>query len=333
MSNQLVWLITGTSSGFGRDLTLAALRRGDKVIATGRAKSINRLADLKAAGADVLELDVTAPLEDLRQIAKQAISLHGRIDVVVNNAGYMEVAMLEEATPEETYAQFNTNVFGPLNINRAFLPYMRQRKSGTIVWLGSIGGWRGGSNIGLYIGTKHAVRLSESLHQEISPLGLRSICFEPGFFRTEFLADGNRGDIKSRIPDYQQLADSTVATYRAYNGKQPGDPKKAVEVIIDVVKGEGFAKDKKSPTVVALGRGFICVEHCIFIVDKNALRGLTISITVVSTNHIFRCVEKKGLDFMKFNAFHNQGTCSLPVSSLLCPSLVNFLIDYHILVD
>ncbi|KAI0789104.1 hypothetical protein C8Q75DRAFT_793392 [Abortiporus biennis] len=234
MSNQLVWLITGTSSGFGRDLTLAALRRGDKVIATGRAKSMNRLADLKAAGADVLELDATAPLEDLHQIAKHAIALHGRIDVLVNNAGYMEVAMLEEAT--------------------AFLPYMRQRKSGTIVWLGSIAGWRGFANIGLYIGTKHAVRgLSESLHQEISPLGLRSICFEPGYFRTEFLADGNRGDIKSRIPDYQQLADSTVATYRAYNGMQPGDPKKAVEVIIDVVKGEGFAKDKKSLTVVALG--------------------------------------------------------------------------------
>ncbi|CAL1706818.1 unnamed protein product [Somion occarium] len=237
MSKQFVWLITGTSSGLGRDLALAALKRGDKVIATGRARSLAKLSDLKEQGADVLELDATSSLETLQQIAKDAVAIHGRIDVLVNNAGYIEIGTLEENTPDETFDQFNTNVFGPLNINRAFLPYMRERKSGTIVWLGSVGGWRGSATIGLYVATKHAVRgLSESLHEEISPLGLRSICFEPGYFRTRLLTTDNRGPDKTRIPDYRDLMESSLARLNAYNGKQPGDPKKGVEVMIDIIK-------------------------------------------------------------------------------------------------
>lgn len=254
MSKQFVWLITGTSSGLGRDLALAALKRGDKVIATGRARSLAKLSDLKEQGADVLELDATSSLETLQQIAKDAVAIHGRIDVLVNNAGYIEIGTLEENTPDETFDQFNTNVFGPLNINRAFLPYMRERKSGTIVWLGSVGGWRGSATIGLYVATKHAVRgLSESLHEEISPLGLRSICFEPGYFRTRLLTTDNRGPDKTRIPDYRDLMESSLARLNAYNGKQPGDPKKGVEVMIDIIKGEGVAAGREFPTVVAIG--------------------------------------------------------------------------------
>ncbi|CAL1706806.1 unnamed protein product [Somion occarium] len=250
MSHQLVWLITGTSSGLGRDLTLAALKRGDKVIATGRARSLSKLDDLKQYGADTLELDVTSSLETLQDIAKKAVAIHGRIDILVNNAGFVELGTLEDLTHLETYNQFNTNVFGPLNINRVFLPYMRERKSGTVVWLGSIVGWI----IGLYAGTKHAVRgLSESLHQEISPLGLRSICFEPGYFRTDFLSEDNRGNDKTRIEDYREINERNSALFNAYNHNQPGDPKKAVEVMIDVIKGDGAARGKEFPTVVALG--------------------------------------------------------------------------------
>lgn len=254
MSKQLVWLITGTSSGFGRDLAIAALNRGDKVIATARGRSLAKLADLKNQGADVLELDATSPLETLHGIAKQAIAFHGRVDVLVNNAGYIEVGALEENTPEESFNQFNTNVFGPLNVNRAFLPYMRERKTGTVVWIGSVGGWRGVATAGLYAATKHAVRaLSVSLHDEISPLGLRSICFEPGYFRTNFLTADNRGPDKSRISDYQEITNAVFARFNAYNLNQPGDPKKGVEIMIDIIKGEGIAAGRDFPTVVALG--------------------------------------------------------------------------------
>ncbi|KAG8895573.1 hypothetical protein FRB99_000457, partial [Tulasnella sp. 403] len=130
-TNQLVWLITGTSSGVGRDLTLEALKRGDKVIATARNTSKIDPA-LRANGAELLQLDVTDSLDNLKIVAGRAIGIYGRVDVVVNNAGYVLVGAIEENTPEETFAQFNTNVFGALNVTRAFLPHMRKRKSGTI---------------------------------------------------------------------------------------------------------------------------------------------------------------------------------------------------------
>jgi NAD(P)-dependent dehydrogenase (short-subunit alcohol dehydrogenase family) len=254
MSQPLVWLVTGTSSGFGKELSIALLERGDKVIATARSRSLAKLSDLKERGASILELDVTAPLDNLHDVAKKAIAIHGRLDVLVNNAGYIAFGALEENTPEETLGQFNTNVFGGLNVARAFLPYMRERKTGTVVWIGSVGGYRGGAAIGLYIATKYAVRgISESLHQEISPLGLRSIIFEPGYFRTEFLTDDNRAPWISRISDYEPITTKVEQGLVAYNGNQLGDPKKGVQVMIDVVKGEGVAANKPFDPVVLLG--------------------------------------------------------------------------------
>ncbi|KAF9461445.1 hypothetical protein BDZ94DRAFT_1167682 [Collybia nuda] len=254
MTSQLVWLITGTSTGLGLSLTLAALKRGDKVIATSRARSLSNFDDLKAQGADTLELDVTAPLSKLQEIAKKAVEIHGRIDVVVNNAGYILVGPIEENTPEETLDQFNTNVFGALNVTRAFLPYMRERKTGTFIFMGSIGGWRGAPNVGLYATTKLAVRgISETLHAEISPLGLRSICFDFGYFRTSFLTSDHRAPVVSRIPDYKPIVEKSEAALQAYNGKQPGDPLKGVEVMLDVVRGEGVAVGKSFPISLSLG--------------------------------------------------------------------------------
>ncbi|KAG6815785.1 hypothetical protein H0H87_011378 [Tephrocybe sp. NHM501043] len=253
-SSQLVWLITGTSTGLGRDLTLAALKRGDKVIATARARSLSKLDDLKVRGADTIELDVTAPLEVLQKIAKEAVAIYGQVDVIVNNAGYILVGAIEENTPEESYDQFNTNVFGALNVSRAFLPYMRQRKTGTIIFIGSLGGWRSGPNAGLYSATKHALRgISLSLHDEISSLGLRSICAEFGYFRTAFLTSDHRAPKVSRIADYKPVTDASNAALEAYNGKQPGDPVKGVEILVDVVRGEGVAAGREFPTVLSLG--------------------------------------------------------------------------------
>lgn len=254
MPSQLVWLITGTSSGLGRYLTIAALKRGDKVIATARGRSLSKLDDLRTRGADVLELDVTAPLDKLHEIAKKAIAVHGRVDVLVNNAGYILVGAVEENTPEESLDQFNTNVFGALNVSRAFLPYMRERKTGTIVWFGSLGGWRSVPTAALYATTKAAVRsISTTLHDEISPLGLRSICVDFGYFRTSFLAPDHRTPEVSRIADYAAVSEKVNAALEAYNGNQPGNPEKGVEVIVDVIHGDGVAAGKAFPTVLSLG--------------------------------------------------------------------------------
>uniref|UniRef100_A0A0W0GBX8 Uncharacterized protein n=1 Tax=Moniliophthora roreri TaxID=221103 RepID=A0A0W0GBX8_MONRR len=253
-TSQLVWLITGTSTGLGRDLTLAALRRGDKVIATARARSISQIDDLKAKGADTLEIDVTLTLDKLQEVAKKAVGIHGRVDVVVNNAGYILVGAIEESTPEETYDQFNTNVFGALNVSRAFLPYMRERKTGTIVFMGSLGGWRAAPNLGLYATTKWALRgISETLHEEISPLGLRSVCIDFGYFRTSFLTPDHRKPYTPRIADYAPITEKSEAGLQAYNGRQPGDPQRGVEVVLDIVRGEGVAKDKRFQKSIQLG--------------------------------------------------------------------------------
>ncbi|KAK0489945.1 hypothetical protein EDD18DRAFT_560797 [Armillaria luteobubalina] len=251
-SQQLVWLITGTSSGLGRELVIAALERGEKVIATARGGSLSRLEDLKTLGADVLELDVTDSLDELCVIAKRAIDVHSRIDVLVNNAGYALLQSVEEATPQETFNQFNTNVFGPLNVARAFLPYMRERLHWDlcISWLHRLLD----AFSGLYNGSKFAIRgISESLHQEIAPMGLRSICFDFGFFRTNFLSPGHRILGKAGVTGYHEVAHGAEEFCHAYDRQQPGDPKKGVRVVLDVVRGEGVAEGKVFPTDLLLG--------------------------------------------------------------------------------
>ncbi|KAK0194678.1 hypothetical protein F5146DRAFT_1102120 [Armillaria mellea] len=239
-TSQLVWLITGTSTGIGRDLALAALARGEKVIATARARSVHQIGDLKDKGAETLELDVTAPLDELKEIAEKAVGIYGRVDVLVNNAGYILAGALEESTY--------------VLIARAFLPYMRARRTGTIVWVGSIGGWRSVPNAGLYGATKWALRgISETLHVEVQPLGLRSICIDLGYFRTSFLTADHRKPHVARIDDYKELTGKVEAAFQAYNSNQPGDPKKGVQVMLDVVRGEGVAQGKEFPKSLLLG--------------------------------------------------------------------------------
>ncbi|KAI3614232.1 serine 3-dehydrogenase [Moniliophthora roreri] len=254
MFPSLVWLITGTSTGLGRELTLAALRRGDKVIATARVRSLSQIDDLKEKGAATLELDVTAPLEDLQAVAKKAVAIYGQVDIVVNNAGYILVGAIEENTPQENFDQFNTNVFGAINVTRAFLPYMRERKTGTIIFSGSVGGWSDEVDF-----KRHAViRVSASLHDEIAPLGLRSICIDFGYFRTAFLNPDHRKPYIPRIQDYNEVTGEYEAALQgdclsAYNNKQPGDPLRGVEIMVDIVRGEGVAKGKTFSNNIQLG--------------------------------------------------------------------------------
>ncbi|KZV71193.1 NAD(P)-binding protein [Peniophora sp. CONT] len=257
MSSSLVWLITGTSSGLGRDFAVAALNRGDKVIATARGRSIAKLEELKAQGADVLELDVTAPLPDLKAIADKAIAIHGKVDVVVNNAGYVDFGSIEERTPEESVAQFNTNVFGALNVTRAFLPHLRERKSGSVVFIGSMAGWSGGAGLGLYTASKHAIRaLADSLAGEVAPFGIKVLNIEPGYFRTALLQPGARSEYEARIPVYQPIMGPINDFLQAASGKQAGDPVKAAQLLVELVHGDGAAKGKELPVTIGLGTDY-----------------------------------------------------------------------------
>jgi len=254
MSSQpLVWLITGTSGGFGNTLARAVLARGDIVIATSRKEP----TDLAKAGAHALALDVNWDLEKLKEVVDGVVKQHGRIDVLVNNAGYILTSTLEEATPQETFDQFNTNVFGGLNIARAVLPHMRARKSGTIVWIGSAGGWMGFPNSGLYCASKFAVRgIAESMHLELASISenLRSIYLEPGYFRTAFLNPSHRTPYVPRIDDYAAVAGPVHAMLEQYNDQQPGDPEKFVQVLLDYVKREGkFGGGKELPVGIPVG--------------------------------------------------------------------------------
>ncbi|KZT29582.1 short chain dehydrogenase [Neolentinus lepideus HHB14362 ss-1] len=255
MSKKLVWLVTGTSSGLGRELVLAILARGDQVIATGRSRSFDALAPLKQKGAAVLELDVTAPLEELENIAAAAERIYGRVDVLVNNAGaYTTPGIIEDQTPDETLQQFNINLFGPLNVARAFLPYMRERRSGVVAWMGSVGGCSPIPNSGLYCATKAAMRsISQSLDADLAPFNVRSICFEFGFFRAGLTHPDRVPPLNQRIPAYKEIAENINAMFRDVYATLPGDPTKGVQVLIDVVRGEGGAAEKQVPSRFAVG--------------------------------------------------------------------------------
>ena len=254
MSQQRVWLVTGANSGFGAEFVHQILARGDKVIATGR--NPDKLAALSGSGAHLMKLDVTSSIDQLKEIAKQAEAVYGRIDVLINNAGYIEMGTIEETTPERTFQQFNTNVFGLLNVTRAFVPYMRERRSGAVVNLGSIGGWRGIGGAGLYCATKAVVStLSEALQQELAPFGVEVHCVEPGYFATSLLSSGNLALNKNAsIPDYADLNRQLEQNWTQASGNQPGDPVKGVARTIEAVTHTGYAKDKEVPVRVVLGK-------------------------------------------------------------------------------
>jgi NAD(P)-dependent dehydrogenase (short-subunit alcohol dehydrogenase family) len=251
--SQKVWLITGCSTGFGHALALAALNRGDLVIAT--ARKLSALDSLKAAGASVLQLNVTDPLSVLKEVAAAALSIHGRIDILMNNAGYVLDGAIEETSEKETLDLFNTNFFGLLNVTRAFAPAMREARSGVIANISSIGGWRGYAGCGLYAASKAAVsNISESLYQELKPFGISVCCIEPGYFRSNLLNPGNRNRAANPIKEYEGTTARTVMEMLdGADNNQPGDIKKGVKVIVDVLTSSGVAEGREVPMRLALG--------------------------------------------------------------------------------
>ncbi|KIV99087.1 uncharacterized protein PV09_09191 [Verruconis gallopava] len=248
-----VWLITATSGGFGRQIALEVLRRNHQVIAT--ARDVSKVEDLKSAGADTASLDVTDKLENIQRTVSEAVSKFGRIDYLVNIAGYILEGAAEEASPEETLQLFNTNFFGTLNVTRAVLPYMRAQRSGTIALFGSLASWRSGPAYSLYSATKWACSgIAEGLRAETAPFGITVTVIEPGVFRTGFLDPGAKLKTRSQLKDYDETAVGQVRqALNKPNKHQPGDVVKGSLVIVDILTRSGVAAGREVPERIVLG--------------------------------------------------------------------------------
>jgi NAD(P)-dependent dehydrogenase (short-subunit alcohol dehydrogenase family) len=230
-----VWLITGCSTGFGRDLARLVLDRGWRAVVTARGRE--RVADLADGNETALALDLD--VNDQSQIdaaVEAAVAKFGRIDVLVNNAGYGYQASVEEGTEAEIRAQFDTNVFGLFALTRAVLPVMRAQRSGNIVNFTSVAGLVGFPGSGYYAASKHAVEgWSDALLAEVAPLGIGVTCVEPGPFRTDWAGRSLR-QTPSTITDYADTAKARMEGTKAYSGTQVGDPVRAGEAIITAVQ-------------------------------------------------------------------------------------------------
>jgi NAD(P)-dependent dehydrogenase (short-subunit alcohol dehydrogenase family) len=233
-----IWFITGCSAGFGRELAQQVLERGDRAVLTARNPAqIDAPVAQHGDRALVLPLDLTDEATIEKAVA-DAEAHFGRIDVLVNNAGYGYFSAIEEGEDVEIRRQFETNVFGLFSLTRHVLPGMRQRRSGHIVNFSSIGGLMAFAATGYYHATKFAVEgFSESLAAEVKPLGLEVTIVEPGRFRTDW---AGRSVIESRttIDDYAETAGARRAAARAYSGKQPGDPVRGAAAIIEAVDAD-----------------------------------------------------------------------------------------------
>jgi len=231
-----VWFITGASTGFGRLLAEEVLKTGGRVIATARKpEQVADLVKQYPETARAFALDVTKP-EQIEAAAKDAIAAFGRIDVLVNNAGYGIAGGVEEATEEEFLPVFETNVFGLIRVTRAFLPQFRKQRSGHIINMSSMAGIGGTAGWGYYNATKFAVEgFSEALAGEMAAIGVKVTIIEPGPFRTDFL--GRSGVLAKReIEEYRPAIGPVRQYFHSNAGKQRGDPAKAVEAIMDVVE-------------------------------------------------------------------------------------------------
>lgn len=241
------WLITGASRGFGILIAEQALRAGDAVIAT--ARNPQDITDRLGEHPNLLavRLDVTRE-EEAHQAVAEGIKRFGRIDVLINNAGFGVLGAVEETSASETERLFATNVFGLLNVTRAVLPHMRAQRSGRVINISSIGGYQAYVGWGVYGSTKFAVEgISEALHQELAPLGIHATVVEPGFFRTDFLDEQSLIKTALVLPDYDETVGKMRTFAEAANHAQPGDPLKFAEAMLALVNAP------KPPQRLALG--------------------------------------------------------------------------------
>ncbi|KAH6665353.1 hypothetical protein F5X68DRAFT_225509 [Plectosphaerella plurivora] len=245
-----VWLITGSSAGFGSEFVKALLAAGQKVIAT--ARDVSSIEHFKEVGASVLKLDLTASQSDFDKLAETAIGVYGGVDVVVNNAGYPHFSTTEDDSVENWTKVYRTHVFGPLGVARAFLPHFRSKKAGDLVFMGSIAGWEGMPALGAYCSSKAALRAAvETLSLETKSFGIRTLLVEPGYFRTQFLNEKNAVYVDTKIDEYKPLVEKLYPQTRSIHQQQPGDPAKGVARILDLLESNTAGDD--FPVSLALG--------------------------------------------------------------------------------
>lgn len=234
MQQQSVWFITGASKGIGLLLVRKLLQAGHRVAATSR-----KLSDLTAAIGPAspawlpLQTSITDEA-DVKRAVTSTIEHFGKIDVVVNNAGYGLVGSLEELSDQEVRQSFDVNVFGALHVIRQAMPHLRAQRSGHIFNISSIAGFNGGfPGWGIYCATKFAMDgFTEALAAEAAPFGVHVTSVKPGYFRTEFLSAGSLSTPQSPIADYAEVRATQTAHQEEINGQQAGDPEKAVDLII-----------------------------------------------------------------------------------------------------
>ncbi|GAB2728752.1 SDR family NAD(P)-dependent oxidoreductase [Kitasatospora kifunensis] len=235
----MVWFITGASRGLGLEIARAALAAGDQVVATARdVDSARRALPADQDGLLVLPLEVTDPVA-AEAAAARAVERFGRIDVLVNNAGYGVAGAVEETSDEEARSLFDTNVFGLLNVTRAVLPTLRAQRSGHIVNIGSVGGFSQGAGSGIYGASKFAVEgITEALHAELAGLGIAVTVVEPGQFRTDFLDPASLRQAARTIDDYADSAGARRTQFAEVSGHQLGDPAKAGRAVVALTRAE-----------------------------------------------------------------------------------------------
>ncbi|MBB4982124.1 oxidoreductase [Streptomyces nymphaeiformis] len=250
-----VWLITGANSGFGRAFAEAAIAAGDVVVAA--ARRTESLDDLVAAHPDQVDpvaLDVTDTAA-VDRVVTALVERHGRVDVLVNNAGRTHVGSVEETSDEDLRSLFDVHVFGPAALTRAVLPHMRARRSGAIVQLSSVGGQMSLAGFGAYSATKFALEgMSEALAAEVGPLGIKVLIVEPGAFRTSLFGTGKSFSADT-VADYADTVGATRAYVETGAGTQAGDPAKAAAAVLTALAAD------ETPLRLALGDDSIDAIH------------------------------------------------------------------------
>jgi NAD(P)-dependent dehydrogenase (short-subunit alcohol dehydrogenase family) len=241
-----VWLITGTSRGLGRAFAEATLDAGDNVAAT--ARNLSDLADMKRKyGSSVLPLalDVTNEAQAYAAV-ESTLKTFGKLDVLVNNAGYGNVAPIEDTTLEEFRMQIETNLFGVIILTKAVLPHFREQRSGHFIQVTSIAGRIGPIGRAPYAAAKWGVEgFSETLAKEVAPFGVKVTILEPGGFRTDFA--GSSTKLREGRPEYDATVGKTARFQRDFNGKQPGDPTRAAAALLQL------ASEENPPIRIVLG--------------------------------------------------------------------------------
>ena len=248
-----VWFVTGASSGFGREIAREVLARGGRLVVTGRdPAALEPLVAEDTGRAMALGVDITDPAA-VRDAVDQAVSRFGRIDVVVNNAGYAHVGAVEELNDQEWRQLIDTDLFGAINVTRAALPHLRGQRSGHLVQMSSLNGVEGLPGGAYYAASKFALEgLSESLAEEVAPLGIRVTIVEPGPHRTRLLSERS---VRASAPigDYADSVGQVREQLEQLDGHQPGDPARAARAIVDAVEAE--APPRRLPL------GTMALEH------------------------------------------------------------------------